>query len=126
MIKTLLWRKWQRNNYVRGKKSGFDNIPPEVLKRYNLDDIFLNFANKLLNDNVKPDQWSEIDMIPLPKAGDLSDTGNYRGISLSSIIAKFVNKMILNRIQPKLDQHRLISTAMQKRRGCRFSIMTRQ
>ena len=71
-----------------GKKSGFDNIPPEVLKRCNLDDIFLNFANKLLNDNVKPEQWSE--MIPLPKTGDLSDTGNYRGISLSSIVAKVV------------------------------------
>ena len=76
-----------------------------MLKRCNLDDIFLNFANKLLNDNVKPEQWSEIDMIPLPKTGDLSDTGNYRGISLSSIVARFVNKMILNRIQPKLDQH---------------------
>ena len=88
-----------------GKKSGSDNIPPEVLKRCNLDEIFLNFANKLLNDHVKPKQWSEIDMIPLPKTRDLSDTGNYRGISLSSIVAKFVNKMILNRIQPKLDQH---------------------
>ena len=44
-------------------------------------------------------------MIPLPKTVDLSDTGNYRGISLSSIAVKFVNKMILNRIQPKLDQH---------------------
>jgi len=85
------------------KKSGSDNIPPKVLKRCNLDDIFLNFANKLLNDNGKPEQWSE--MVPLPKTGDLSDTGNYRGISLSSIVAKFVNKMILNRIQPKLDQH---------------------
>ena len=88
-----------------GKGSGSDNIPPEVLKRCNLDDILLNFANKLLNDNEKPKQWSEIDMIPLPKTGDLSDTGNYRGISLSSIVAQFVNKMILNRIQPKLDQH---------------------
>ena len=44
-------------------------------------------------------------MIPLPKTGDLSDTGNYKGISLSSIVAKFVNKIILNRTQPKLEQH---------------------
>ena len=50
-----------------GKKSGPGNIPSEVLKRFNLEDIFVNFENKLLNDNVKPEQWSEIDMIPLPK-----------------------------------------------------------
>ena len=54
---------------------------------------------------MKPEQWSKIDMVPLPKSGDLSETGNYRGISLSSIVAKFANKMILNRIQPKLEPH---------------------
>ena len=53
----------------------------------------------------KPKQWSEIDMIPVPKSGDLSDTSNYRGISLAPIIAKTVNKMILNRIQPNVDPH---------------------
>ena len=66
----------------------------------------LEFANKLLNDNIKPDQWSEIDMLPLPKSGDLSLAANYRGISLSSMFAicKLV-KMVLNRLQPKIDKH---------------------
>ena len=44
-------------------------------------------------------------MIPVPKSGDLSDTSNYRGISLAPIAAKTVNKMMLNRIQPKIDHH---------------------
>ena len=30
------------------KASGPDNIPPEVIKKCNLDDIILNFANRLL------------------------------------------------------------------------------
>ena len=59
--------------------------------------------NPLLNGNMKPEQWSEIDMLPLPKAGDLSDIGNYRDINLSSTVTKLLNKMILNRIQPKMD-----------------------
>ena len=88
-----------------GKQCGSDRIAPEVLKRCNLDDIILKYANKLLIEKVKPKQWSEIDMVPLPKSGDLSDTNNCRGISLSSIVAKFVNKMILNRIQTKMDKH---------------------
>ena len=86
-----------------GKQSGPDNIPPEVPKRCNLDDVILSFANKLLMDGEKPDQWSKSNIIPIPKKGDLSKGGNYRGISLNAVIAKIVNRLILNRIQPILD-----------------------
>ena len=92
-------------NLREGKTSGPDNIRPEVPEKCDLDDILLEFANKLLNNNIKPDQWSEIDMLPLPKSGDLSLTANYRGISLSSMVATLANKMILNRLQPKIDKH---------------------
>ena len=102
---TLDELKVAKYNLREGKTSGPDNIRPEVLKRCDLDDILLEFANKLLNDNINPDQWSEIDMLPLPKSGDLSLTANNRGISLSSMVAKLVNKMILNRLQPKIDKH---------------------
>ena len=44
-------------------------------------------------------------MLPLPKTGDLSQILNYRGISLSSQVAKTINKMILNRIMSKIDIH---------------------
>lgn len=44
-------------------------------------------------------------LVPKPKSGDLSDGGNYRGISLSSIVAKTFNRLILNRIRPVVDQH---------------------
>ena len=70
-----------------------------------MDDIILNFANSLVMDNKKPKQWSLSDIIPIPKKGDLSLTGNYRGISSSNIIVKLINRMILNRIQPVLDPH---------------------
>ena len=63
----------------------------------------MSFANKLLEKGLKPEQWSEIDMIPITKSGDLSQPMNYRGIRLISVTAKLVNKMILNRIQIKID-----------------------
>ena len=44
-------------------------------------------------------------MIPIPKKGDLSLPSNHRGISSSSIVTKVINRMILNRIQPKVDPH---------------------
>ena len=88
-----------------GKAPGPDGITPEVLKYCDLDEIVLGYANNLLINGEKPDQWSENNIIPLPNKGDLSKACNYRGISLSSIIAKTVNRLILNRIQPALDKH---------------------
>ena len=61
----------------------------------------LEFASNLLNYH-KPAQWSKSDLKPLPKSGS---TENYRGISLSATSAENVNKLILNRIRPVLDQH---------------------
>ena len=88
-----------------GKCPGVDGISPEILKYCDLDETILQYANKLMIDGEKPEQWSLIDIVPLPKSGDLSLYANYRGISLSSIVSKLVNRMLLNRIQPKLDQH---------------------
>ena len=89
-----------------GEAAGEDGITAEVLKYCNLDEIIiLEHANKLLLNGEKPQQWSIINRIPFPKSGDLSYTTNYLGISLSSMVAKLVNRMLLNRIQPKLDTH---------------------
>ena len=87
-----------------GKSYGEDGIPPEVIKRCDVDEIILDFCNQALLNNRKPDQWSILNLIPVPKSGDLSNTANYRGISLSSIVAKTYNRMLLNRIRPHLDE----------------------
>ncbi|XP_072048490.1 uncharacterized protein [Amphiura filiformis] len=89
---------------VEGKSSGKDGIPPEVLKRCDIDDIILGFCNHALSEGETPEQWSILNIVPIPKSGDLSQAGNYRGISLSSIVAKTFNRMILNRIRPELDE----------------------
>ncbi|XP_072017053.1 uncharacterized protein [Amphiura filiformis] len=72
---------------AEGKSSGEDGIPPEVLKRCDLDDLVLGFCNDALLEERMPDQWSILNIIPIPKSGDLSQGGNYRGISLSSLVA---------------------------------------
>ena len=88
-----------------GKAPGEDNLMPEVVKRCDIDDILLLFSNKILMEGRKPDQLSILDITPIPKSGDLSNTGNYRGISLASLATKLVDRMILNRIRPKIDPH---------------------
>jgi len=70
-----------KNKLCDKKQSGPDNISPAIIKRCDFDDIILDIANRLLNDEMKPTQWSEIDLLPIPKSGDLSTPGNYQPIS---------------------------------------------
>ena len=42
-------------------------------------------------------------ILPFPKEGDLGLAKNYRGITLTSIAAKFYNALLRNRIEPKID-----------------------
>ena len=58
--------------------------------------------NAYMNGDI-PDQWRIVNIKPIPKSGDLTSTDNYCGISLSSVILKTYNRMILNRIRPELD-----------------------
>ena len=94
-----------KKKLILGKSKDPDGFTTDVLKLCDIDEIVLQFCNKVLIDGSKPQQWSVMDLITIPKSGDLGETNNYRGISLSSIAAKITNKMLLNRIQPHIDPH---------------------
>ena len=86
-----------------GKAAGPDGIPPEVFKLCDFDQVCLDFCNDALVNNDKPETWSFMNIVTVPKSGDLSKTDNYRGISLICIIAKIYNRLILNRIRSVID-----------------------
>ena len=87
-----------------GKAAGDDEIHPEVLKLCNPDDIIHRFCNRAYTMRESPTQWKMSNLVCIPKAGDLSKGGNYRGISLSSLVFKTRNRMILHRIRPEVDK----------------------
>ena len=89
----------------QGKSAGPDGIPPEVFKNCEIDIIILKICNLALINNEVPSQWSLANIIPVPKIGDLGKTDNYRGISLTCIIANMFNRMILNRLRSAIDPH---------------------
>ena len=55
-----------KRSITEGKACGEDNIPPEVLKRCNLDEEILGFCNRALLEGRKPEQWSIMNIIPIP------------------------------------------------------------
>ena len=75
-----------------------------MLKLCNLDDIIHRFCNRAYTNRESPTQWKMSNLVCIPKAGDFSKGGNYRGISLSSLVFKTRNRMILHRIRPEVDK----------------------
>ena len=84
------------------KAAGLDEIAPEVSKTRQFDDILLRHCNAVFNQNPI-ERWMKGCIPPFPKKGNLGLAKNYRGITLTSITAKIYNALLLNRIEPKID-----------------------
>ena len=84
------------------KPAGLDEIPPEVWKTRQFDDILLRHCNAVYNQNPI-DRWMKGCILPFPKKGDLGLAKNYRDITLTSIAAKIYYAVLRNRIEPKID-----------------------
>ena len=84
------------------KAAGLDEIPPEVWKTRQFDDILLRHCNAVYNQNPI-DRRMKGCILPFPKKGDFGLAKNYRGITLTSIAAKIYNALLRNRIEPKID-----------------------
>ena len=84
------------------KAAGLDEIPSEVWKTRQFDDIRLRHCNAVYNQNPI-DRWMKGYILPFSKKGDLGLAKNDRGITLTSIVAKIYNPLLRNRIEPKID-----------------------
>ena len=84
------------------KAAGLDEIPPEVWKTRQFDDILLRHCNAVYNQNTI-DKWMKGCILPFPKNGDLRLAKNYHSITLTSIAAKIYNALLRNHIEPKID-----------------------
>ena len=88
---------------IRNRKAaGLDEIPPEVWKTRELDDILLRHSNAACNQNTI-DRWTKRYILPFPKKGDLGLAKNYRGKTLTSIATKKYSAQLRNRIEPKIE-----------------------
>ncbi len=75
------------------KAAGLDEIPPEVWKTRQFDDIQLNTVKQFIIKIRLTDGKGCI--LPFPKMGDLGLAKNYRGITFTLIAAK-IYKTIYN------------------------------
>ncbi|VDP36916.1 unnamed protein product, partial [Schistosoma curassoni] len=110
-----------------GKAAGPDNIPGEALKSdigVTTNMLHLLFR-KIWEKEQVPMDWKEGHLIKIPKKGDLSKCGNYRGITLLSIPGKVFNRVLLNWMKDAVDaQLRDQEAGFRKDRSCADRIAT--
>jgi hypothetical protein len=88
-----------------GKAPGPDGLACELLKA-ELDmvsDHLHSIIGSFWESRSFPKGWKEAMLIKLPKKGDLSLCGNWRGIALQNSISKVIARIIHNRISPIQD-----------------------
>jgi hypothetical protein len=78
------------------KASGPDNIPTRLLKELALDltPTITLLYQKSLDTGTLPEEWKRANVCPIHKSGKKSVPGNFRGISLTSILCKQLEHII--------------------------------
>ena len=87
------------------KAPGPDNIPAEALKA-NVEastQILCDLFGKIWEEEDVPGEWKGGHLVKIPKKGNLSLCGNYRGIMLLSVPGKVLNGVILQRLKAAVD-----------------------
>ena len=95
--------KSMKNN----KACGWDKISAETLKAGGpvMRKLLLKIINAAWSSGDITEDWSRGLITPVFKKGDKLDPANYRAITLLSIPGKVFCKMVLNRIQNKIDDY---------------------
>jgi len=79
-----------------GKAPGDDGIIPEFLKK--LASVILQplaiIFSKSVAEGVVPQEWKKANITPLFKKGSMTDSGNYRPVSLTSHVDKILEVIL--------------------------------
>ena len=100
------------------KAAGFDDVPQEVWKTREFDDIQLQHCNAVYNQ-ITIDGWTKGCLVPFPQKSDLRLAKNCRGITFISIATKIYNVLLRDAIEHKIEK-----ILWQNQNGCRRNRFT--
>ena len=92
---------------------GPDGFPPIVLKILR-DEIAVPLTilfQKSLDDGQIPDDWRDANITVIHKKGSRAEPGNYRGVSLTSVLGKLLERIVKNEIDSHIENNNLIKNS---------------
>ena len=111
------------NTMKDNKSPGVDGIPPKLLVE-TVEQIIIPLArvfNLSLKERVVPFEWKEANIIPLFKKGSRNKSENSRPVSLTSVICKLLERLIIDHMVDFLVRHKLLNSSQHgflKARSC--------
>ena len=92
------------------KSTGPDDLHPRILR--SLSDILsqplTEIFNRSMSTGIVPKDWKKANITAIYKKGSRQDPGNYRPISLTSVVGKIIEKLIKSSITCHLERNHLI------------------
>ena len=65
-----------------------------------------------MKTSIFPDDWKKAKVTPIFKAGDRSEVGNYRPISILPIVSKIMERAVHDQLYVYISKHDLLSDAL--------------
>ena len=89
-----------------GKSAGVDEVVVELLKSdlETAAKVLEKLYQRVWNEEEVPEDWKKGLIVKLPKKGNLTECGNWRGITLLVVVAKILGRIIVTRIKKGVDK----------------------
>ena len=90
---------------------GPDGFPPKLLKILR-DEVALPLSilfKKSMDAGRIPDDWRDAHITAIHKKGSKAEPGNYRGVSLTSVIGKLMERFVKHEIDRYVESNGLMS-----------------
>ena len=100
------WRTWcrieEKQKERKWKVAGLNDILTEVWKTRKCDDILLWLGNTVYK-HISIEKWTKGCILFFLKKGYFRISKNYKGITVTLITANVYNVLLLNHIQPEIE-----------------------
>ena len=93
------------------KASGPDNIPNILLKECaaELSPVVTHLFQKSIDSGTLPQDWTSANIAPIYKKGDRHKAENYRPVSLTSVLSKVLEHIIVHSMLDHFDRNKVLS-----------------